>query len=1351
MAELSTGGGHDKADGNGVVLIGGCSAVAARQARSVLLFDALLQNSPTRLFLDSGSVCNIMSFALANRLSIKVEELTESLGFALADGTVVKALGECRDVSVAIGSFVGKARFFVFPSVVVADALLGLEFLRQFDEDMSINWRTGVVKGSSWEWRAGPPGLYPPQHQPAKTTKPAAEKNSPAQQQVFASDKNKKTVVASAQPAFAYTVEPGMPVCAAMFPVAAIDGQSTPSLRAVEAPAQEAELITFKQLRKMVRRGEQVFAVVPKIRSFSAPAASVFANVTDVLAERARAPDAVAAEQAVLREFADVFQEPTGLPPHRPVEHAIPTLEGARPVSRRPYALSVEQEAELQRQLAVWIERGWVRESFSPYASPVLLVPKKDGAWRVCIDFRGLNQQTHDDAFPFPDTARIFAALAGATVFSKLDLRQGYMQMRVVEEDIHKTAFITRDGLYEFCVMPFGLKSAPKSFVRLMAHVLKPVLFKSCVCFLDDILVYSTDVKQHDAHVREVLRLLQEHTLFAAPEKCQFFRTSVTFLGFRVSGGKVAVADDKAAEIRRWPQPTTVGELRSFLGFAGFLRQFVRDFGPLAKTLYAETGSQRLADGTAVPTPNGRKLVWTKQLDTAFRQLKDAICTAPALRLPRADSKLVLESDASRLGSGAILYEEWEGARQPVGFMSRVWPTSMQHYDVRDLELEAIRQAVTHWAGLLRHRHFTIITDHQSLSFLNSSKQISHKLMRRRDLLSDFDFDIVYRPGRLMKADWLSRVGQGPTAQVLDSREDVAITTLAAVLDHTEPLALCAPELRARLLAAYAADDEVSAIITKLRETAASGSVHRTYGLTSDGLLYRHSQGQPARAVVPADNVLRTDILRDAHDSALSAHPGPAKTMHLVSQRFFWPKLEDDVRAFCKSCDACQRSKHPRQAKAGLVSPMPIPEQRWDAISMDLLGPLPKTESGNTVILVVVERMTRRCVLIPAPSMEAEAVARALFDRIICEFGFFQHLTCDRDARFTSQLFQSFRKWAGFKMNISSARHAETDGLSEVYVKSTTEKLRALVTQDERSWDQLLPCVQFALNNTVQSGTQLTPFYADTLRHPRLPIDTTATPDLPLPQRVRQFTEVLRLLSFNLALAQERFTVQSNKRRRDIEFEVGDEVMLHAKGIEDASQADQPANKLKSVWLGPFRVISKLSNVVYRLQLPSHMRISSAFHISKLKKYNATPARFASRAVHEPGPPLLDDPSLFEVDRVIKSRVVGPRARRREQLLVRWKGYGPAHDSWVEAADYDDASATLAKARDEPAAEADESVIKPSKVKPPPTTPVLRPALIKKKKSVRFARVLTKTLYFDCDHARIRSDSVASRTRSSRV
>jgi hypothetical protein len=306
----------------------------------------------------------------------------------------------------------------------------------------------------------------------------------------------------------------------------------------------------------------------------------------------------------------------------------------------------------------------------------------------------------------------------------------------------------------------------------------------------------------------------------------------------------------------------------------------------------------------------------------------------------------------------------------------------------------------------------------------------------------------------------------------------------------------------------------------------------------------------------------------------------------------------------------------------------------------------------------------------------------------------------------------------------------------------------------------------------VQSGTQLTPFYADTLRHPRLPIDTTATPDLPLPQRVRQFTEVLRALAFNLSLAQERFSVQCNKRRRDIEFEVGDQVMLHAKGIEDASQADQPANKLKSIWLGPFPVVSKISNVAYRLKLPVHMRISSAFHISKLKKYVATPARFASRAELEPGPPVADDPELFEVERVIKSRVVGAGRNRREQLLVRWKGWGPLYDSWVEASDYDDASATLAKARDEDVGQPTESeAIDTPPASSTPTTvlpPVLLPVPAEKRKrgrprgSVVSKRVVVQT---DADSLPVgqpvsvkksrvhsgddvvRSDSVASRTR----
>jgi Reverse transcriptase (RNA-dependent DNA polymerase) len=290
---------------------------------------------------------------------------------------------------------------------------------------------------------------------------------------------------------------------------------------------------------------------------------------------------------ALLQEFSDVFPEemPKGLPPLRGIEHQIDFIPGSTIPNRPAYRSNPEETRELQRQVEELLEKGYIRESMSPCAVPVLLVPKKDGSWRMCVDCRAVNKITVKYRYPIPRLDDMLDELHGSTIFSKIDLRSGYHQIRMKEGDEWKTAFKTKLGLYEWLVMPFGLSNAPSTFMRLMNHVLRDFIGKFVVVYFDDILVYSIGLDEHVQHLRQVLIVLREEKLYANLKKCSFCMNEIIFLGYVVSANGIMVDKEKVKAIREWPTPKNANEIRSFHGLASFYRRFVKDFSTIASPL----------------------------------------------------------------------------------------------------------------------------------------------------------------------------------------------------------------------------------------------------------------------------------------------------------------------------------------------------------------------------------------------------------------------------------------------------------------------------------------------------------------------------------------------------------------------------------------------------------------------------------------------------------------------------------------------------------------------------------------------------------------------------------------------
>ncbi|CAA0823405.1 Uncharacterized mitochondrial protein AtMg00860, partial [Striga hermonthica] len=444
----------------------------------------------------------------------------------------------------------------------------------------------------------------------------------------------------------------------------------------------------------------------------------------------------------IVREFVDVFPDelPRG-PPNRQVEFSIELIPGAGPVSKAPYRMAPKELQELKAQVQELLRLGFIRPSVSPWGAPVLFVKKKDGSMRMCIDYRDLNRLTIQNKYPLPRIDDLFDQLRGACVFSKIDLRSGYHQLKIKESDIPKTAFRTRYGHYEFIVIPFGLSNAPAVFMDLMNRIFHPYLDQFVIVFIDDILIYSKSQKEHEEHLRVVLETLRREKLYAKFSKCESWLQRVAFLGHVITQAGIEVDPSKVAAVQNWSTPKSPSEVRSFLGLAGYYRRFIEGFSKIALPL-----SQL--------TRKSVKFEWTDRCESCFQELKKRLTSAPVLTIPDPSRSFTIFSDASRQGLGCVLMQEG----QVIAYASRQLKPHEQNYSTRDLELATVVHALKIWRHYLYGGRCEIFTDHKSLQYIFTQNELNMRQRRWLELVKDYDCTIQYHPGKAnVVADALSR------------------------------------------------------------------------------------------------------------------------------------------------------------------------------------------------------------------------------------------------------------------------------------------------------------------------------------------------------------------------------------------------------------------------------------------------------------------------------------------------------------------------------------------------------------------------------------------------------------------
>ncbi|KAF5775135.1 putative nucleotidyltransferase, Ribonuclease H [Helianthus annuus] len=920
--------------------------------------------------------------------------------------------------------------------------------------------------------------------------------------------------------------------------------------------------------------------------------------------------------QSVLDQFAMVFQPPHGLPPPRAQDHCINLLPSSNPVSIKPYRYPHFQKNEIERLVSEMLAQGIIRPSTSAFSSPVLLVKKKDGTWRFCVDYRALNAITIRDRFPIPSIDELFDELYNAKVFSKLDLLAGYHQIRVAPGDISKTAFRTHDGHFEFLVMPFGLTNAPSTFQRLMNDVFRPYLRKFILVFFDDILVYSPSWTSHLAHLTTTLQLLLDNQLVAKMSKCVFGQNQIAYLGHIITGQGVAVDPSKIEAILQWPTPSNVKEVRAFLGLTGYYRRFIHNYATIAGPLTDLLRKDAYA--------------WTDTTKSAFTKLKQLLGSTPVLRLPDFSKPFTLETDASGTGIGAILSQD----KHPLAYFSKKLCPRMQQASTYHREMYAITQAIAKWRQYLLGNKFTILTDQQSLKNLQDQVIQTPEQQKWLGKLLGFDFDILYRPGSLNSAaDALSRQ---PTSQLM-------------AISSQEPSLLLA--IRKAILT----DPESQSILLQISQKSAGSDKFQV----KEGLLFY--QG---RLFVPVTANLRSQLLTEFHSSVIGGHSGITRTLHRLSSNFYWPNMRSDVSTFIAECQVCQQTKASPLSPAGLLQPLPIPHMIFDEIAMDFITSLPSSH-GKTVIMVVIDRLSKYGHFIGLPAnFSSVTVATAFINDFVRLHGVPTNIVTDRDARFMTSFWKELHRLHGTTLSFSTAYHPQSDGQTEALNKCLEMYLRAYVTDYPTHWMTYLPWAEFWYNTAYQTSAQMTPFEVVYGRKPptinRYIRDSTT--NATLEAQLLDRDTVLSLLRANLAKAQTRMKLQADKHRRELSFDIGDWVYVKLQPYRQGSLRLQRHRKLGRRYFGPYQVIQKIGSVAYRLDLPPTAQIHSVFHVSVLRKCVGQPTQQVTPLN------LVDSTStlLLIPHQILARRSIIRSGQTIPQSLIQWEGFSEQEATWED-------------------------------------------------------------------------------------
>lgn len=847
------------------------------------------------------------------------------------------------------------------------------------------------------------------------------------------------------------------------------------------------------------------------------------------------------------------------------VTHKIVT--SSPPIRSRYYPVSNHIQKKIDEEVTKMLELGVIERSDSGWSSPVLMVPKSNGEYRFCVDYRKLNKVTERCAYPIPYMSSILDRLGKARYLSSLDIQSAYWQIKMDEDSKKYTAFsIPGRGHYHFNRMPFGLTNAPATFQALVDKIfgpeLEPYLFK----YLDDLIIVTPDFDTHIRVLSETFQRLIEAGLTLNREKCKFCRDELKYIGYIVNRYGLSVDPEKVSAIVNMPAPRTPRQVRSILGMVSFYRRFIPHLSTIIAPLIALT-------------KKNNKFTWTPECEKAFKDIKNALVSAPILNRPNFDYPFILQCDASSYGLGCVLSQEIDGKEKVICYLSRALTKNELKFSVTEKELLCVIWACEKLRCYIEGTRCTVITDHHSLIWLNNLKRPQGRLGRWALRLQQFDIEIVHRPGKNhVVPDCLSRAMNHGSVNVIQLESDPWY------------IRMCDRVLRNPLS-------------------------YPCWRIDSDNRLYKYikqnsfsNETDNWKMVVPKPN--RSKILEDCHYSPLSGHLGIYKTYHRVLLRYFWPKMKSDVVRFVNRCKVCAEQKPEQKLKAGQMGSKPDIRRCWQYIAVDLMGPFPRSTHGHRFVLVACDYFSKFVLCFPLRQATAKAIVKLLEDNVFLLFGVPQYLKSDNGVQFKGREFTKLLAEYNIKHLTTPLYHPEPNFVERAN-RTIKTMISSYIDENQKKWDANLAKLACAYRTAKNEVIQNTPYhvnfgcemitsgkqYEERELVRGLLEDGNESED-PHSNELDKLHKLRKFVRKKLTESHERTRHNYNLRHRPVEFKVGEMVWRKEHTLSDASQGYSA--KLGKKFKGPYRVKKKLGVNTYSLEDSSGMS-KGVWHIKDLK------------------------------------------------------------------------------------------------------------------------------------------------------
>lgn len=846
----------------------------------------------------------------------------------------------------------------------------------------------------------------------------------------------------------------------------------------------------------------------------------------------------------------------------------------AKPFKKKQYLLSPYMLKILNSELDDMLNLGVVEPSKSPWCSPVLLVKKSNGEHRFCFDGRALNDITKHDSYPLPNIDRILNMLRDAKFISSIDLRKAFWQIPLDEESKEKTAFsVTGRGLFHFNVMPFGLCNSAQTQQRLVDTLFGPKYENKIYTYLDDLLLTSSCFDEHVRLLNEVREILKDANLTINFKKCEFFKSSLKFLGFVVSEQGLHTDPDKVSAMLNYPRPRTSTEVKRFTGMCSWYRRFINGFSTLVSPL------NDLLKGKKKKQP----IVWSPEAEEAFVKIKQALVSAPILCQPDFNQPFTIQCDASDTGVGGVLTQTLDGEERVIAYASRSLSKTERFYSVTERELLSVIFCVEKFRPYVEGVKFQVITDHHSLLWLNNIKNPSGRLARWAVRLRQFSFDLIHRKGS----------------------SNVVPDALSRIPHNT-------PEIALLQFSTQNLDPWYKSLMDKVQNNPEEFPQWKV----DQGLLYKLTTSNlPTRTNISDWKLLvpkcqRIEVLESCHNPPTSAHFGYYKTLARVQQYYYWPKMRGDTLKFVRKCLTCGSQKHANTSPMGLMGTEKNAQYPWQIISVDIMGPFPRSSNSNTYLLVVADWLTKYTLLHPMKKATAKSVVKFMENGVFLTFGVPQFILCDNGTQFAGSQFKKLAEEYKVQKIWYTPRYSPQCNFVERTNKTIGTAIRCYI-KEHKAWDKELPKIQHAINTAKHEVTGFTPAYLNFGRHVPLAgryygdVQSTADLEITPGDRSSYAADLVKLSSVfdnvrtKLHSAYKKNAKSYNLRKRDITFKVGDKVWKRNKVLSDAS-AKFSAKLAPKYTL--CKVRKKVSRLVYDLVNMENSSVGE-WHIKDLKPY----------------------------------------------------------------------------------------------------------------------------------------------------